>query len=426
LDISINNRMGTKRKYGISISISVFIVGFLSYLIYVKTPVIDESLLPVFTVRSGELNVFIPVHGLFKSAQETLLTAKASGVVTEILIKPGTPVKKGDVIARLENPELIKTAAQHKIEFLEQQSSVSALKLKHEQQQLDLESQLLAIDAAIAQSKLDVNIHGRLQKLGVSSKIELEKAQLKLTLQSKNKELHLKKIQHATALHEFEVAQSELQLDQKRLTLTQTQLEVNSLEIKAEQDGDLQNLQLEVGLNIDKGEAIAKIGSRNRLVATLNLPAHKVNDIALDAEVKINLNGKLITTKIKRIESLITQSSVIAETYELHEQIINDQQLRPTQAFSAKVYSDTLKDQVFVARESGLQPHSHQPVYKKVGDKFLTQNVSSSQMTDSAILINQGLKPGDIVVVKFPKNLSYLRNRDVFKIKSQQNKEIKI
>lgn len=426
MDISIKNRSGTKRKYGISISLIVFIVGFLTYWIYVKTAVIDESLLPVFTVQSGDLDVFIPVHGVFKSSQETLLTTKASGVVTEILIKPGTPVKKGDIIARIENPELIKTAAQHKIDFLEQQSLVSALKLKHEQQQLDLESQLLAIDAAIAQSKLDVNIHGRLQKLGVSSKIELEKAQLKLTLQSKNKELHLKKIQHATALHTFEVTQSKLQLDQKRLNLTQTQLEVNSLEIRAEQDGDLQNLQLEVGLNIDKGEAIAKIGSRNRLVATLNLPAHKVNDITLDAEVKINLNGKLITTKIKRIESLITQSSVIAETYELHEQIINDQQLRPTQAFSAKVYSDTLKDQVYVARESGLEPHSQQPVYKKVGDKFLTQNVSSSQMTDSAILINQGLTPGDIVVVKFPNNLSYLRNREVFKIKSQHNKEIKI
>ena len=69
-------------------------------------PVVDRSTIVTDVARRGDLERSIAAAGTLASEDLHVVSAIEPGTVAEILVKPGTRVRAGDVIARLENSDL--------------------------------------------------------------------------------------------------------------------------------------------------------------------------------------------------------------------------------------------------------------------------------------------------------------------------------
>ncbi len=96
------------RKWIIALVVLVVVLGG-SFFAYQATAKEKEPPPPdyeVYTVTKGDIYATVSSTGIIEPAQEVKLTFKGAGKVQEILVDIGDPVKKGQVLARLEDDEL--------------------------------------------------------------------------------------------------------------------------------------------------------------------------------------------------------------------------------------------------------------------------------------------------------------------------------
>ncbi|MFC4158104.1 efflux RND transporter periplasmic adaptor subunit [Chitinimonas lacunae] len=67
--------------------------------------VLELSSSDLLTVQRGSLALPLPLSGTLSPVRQTLVGAEVEGVVAEVLVRPGQPVKPGQVLARLDTSE---------------------------------------------------------------------------------------------------------------------------------------------------------------------------------------------------------------------------------------------------------------------------------------------------------------------------------
>ena len=107
----------------------------------VPTPLAVEK--PVYTVERGLVEEIVQLSGRVAPRQQQDLYFRADGFVKEVLVENGAWVKKGDVLARLDEPE-------------KYQADVAAAELAAEQAKIKLEEARLNAPVLAAQAKIDL------------------------------------------------------------------------------------------------------------------------------------------------------------------------------------------------------------------------------------------------------------------------------
>ncbi|MEP6985845.1 MAG: biotin/lipoyl-binding protein, partial [Chloroflexota bacterium] len=78
-------------------------------------------------VSTSDLTVTVNATGAITPIQQLPLAFDISAPVKEILVKAGQPVKKGDILARLDTPDLDNAVANAQLGLAAQQASYDAL-----------------------------------------------------------------------------------------------------------------------------------------------------------------------------------------------------------------------------------------------------------------------------------------------------------
>lgn len=104
----------------------------------VPTPVTVEK--PVYTVQRGTVTRTVQLTGRVTPVQQQDLFFRSDGVVKEVLVQAGAPVKSGDVLVRLDEPE-------------KYQADAAAAELAYVQAQRNLEQITLDAPVKLAEAK---------------------------------------------------------------------------------------------------------------------------------------------------------------------------------------------------------------------------------------------------------------------------------
>ena len=357
---------------------------------------VPRSELSFHAVREGNLDIYTDVYGELISAKEQLLTAPAMGNVTEILALPGTVVTPETVILRLSNPQLEQEVNQSRGQLAEKQAEREALKFEQQNDRLNFLGRIEDIKLEIEKAKLEHSVHQNLRELGVASAIELKRAELEVKQQSDRLNFEQKKYNQFVEMQSYKLKQMEITLEQQQMATQALEQQLASIQVKAGMTGSLQSLEIELGQNVQLGQALAKVGSDDELIARLRLPRNQADQIDIDAPVIIDTQKGQINARIRRIESVVTDGSVRADAVIEGELTSN---ARPSLSISAKVFIEHKENALFIEQQSGFRPNSKQAVFKLLDDSLLQKtNITFGQLSLNKLLIMDGLKPGDQVV----------------------------
>ena len=389
----------TRKKWKKRLAMSVFflLLAYATYAVSSKSvKSVSAASLSFQTVQQGAIDVYSNAYGELISAKERLLTAPALGKVAEILVRPGTKVTPDTVILQLFNPKLEQEVSESRGELAQQQAQREAFKYEQQNERLNYQGRIADIDAEIEKAQLELSVNENLMGLGVASKIELQRAKLAVKQQSNRLAFEKEKFKQFIEMQGYQLTQRNITVSRQESQVALLEKQLDDMQVKAGITGSLQTLEVELGQSVQLGESLAKVGSDDELIARLRLPQQQADQIDINAKVNIDTQKGMITARISRIESVVTNGSVLAEAV-LEGKLTSN--ARPSLAISAQVFVKHQTDALYIPQVAGLRPRSKQSLFIRTNSNTLEQkDINFGELSQGNLIINQGLTLGDEIV----------------------------
>lgn len=359
-------------------------------------PAIDESELKFVEVKRGDVDINLGVYGNFASVYERLISAPVNGQVSEVLIRNGASVEAGSIIARLTNPDLLQEQQVAETKLEQMQSEYKVAELAKQNEELAFKANIADLTSQLEKLELDIDVYRRLLAEGITAKLDLEKAMLSLNLLNKQLEFSKFRLLKMQEMHKLELEQLSILLGQQNKHNQLLAKKVSDLEIKAGIAGTIQKLDIEVGQRVTHGEAMAKVGSREQLLAKLQIPQRVAKTIGIGNKVTVSHEGQKLVASISQLSSVVENGFVSAEANFI-EALPTD--IRPEQPLKAHVYIRNESGALYLTQQPGFKPLSKQKFFIKDEGNLKRVEVTFGELTGSTLLVSSGLKAGEQLVV---------------------------
>jgi HlyD family secretion protein len=380
-----------------AISLFLLLLAYATYAISGKSMTsVSAASLNFQTVQQGALDVYSNAYGELISAKERLLTAPALGKVSEILVRPGTKVTPETVILHLFNPKLEQEVSESRGELAQQQASREAYKYEQQNERLNYQGRIADIEAEIEKAQLELSVNEDLMGLGVASKIELQRAKLAVKQESSRLVFEKEKFKQFIEMQGYQLTQRDITITQQESQVALLEKQLDDMQVKAGITGSLQTLEVELGQSVQLGESIAKVGSDDELIARIRLPQQQADQIDINAKVNIDTQKGIISGHISRIESVVTNGSVLAEAV-LDGKLTSN--ARSSLSISAHVFVKHQTDALYIPQVAGLRPRSKQSIFVRTNANTLEQrDISFGELSQGNLIIVHGLALGEEIV----------------------------
>jgi len=298
-----------------------------------RPPVNVMTLLLQPTVIRDRINL----PGSIEAWTTLSLLAKLNGTVAEILAREGQVVKKGDVLARIDDDD-------YRIAVQRAQAAYDLARAEFER------DRAIYAKGVIPAAEYDAN-RTRME----TAKADLDNAELQLS----------------------------------RCTIT------------APMHGVVRKLDAKVGLQLAVGDPLAEILEIDRLKAVVGIPESEVAAIRGLATVDITVQALRNRTVAGTVHFLSASPETVARLFRLELAIDNpDGEILPGMFLRADVVKKTVPDAVVVPFYSVISRNNEQYVYVERDGVVEKRSVEIGIMEQWLVQVTSGLRPGDRLVVE--------------------------
>ncbi|WDD97754.1 efflux RND transporter periplasmic adaptor subunit [Thalassomonas actiniarum] len=349
----------------------------------------------IATVSRGDFTRDISVQGRVVAAISPTVYSPADGTIT-LAIEAGHEVKKDQILATLDSPELTN-------ELSQQQAIQASLKSDFERQQIQAKRQKLSDQKAVDLANVKLITAKREKRRAEQgyeknaiSQIDYEKAEDDL--------------QNATLLYRHAVQDGELNiesldfdskslaLDLRRQTLkiSELQRQVDALQIRSPVDGIVGNLNSENKTFLTKNQPILTVVDLSRFEVEIQIPESYADDLAIGMAADINVEQALYPAQLVTISPEIINNQVTARV-RFTDNI--PAKLRQNQRLTTKIILEHKSQVLQVARGQFMQSNGGKFAYKVTEGLARKTAIHVGAKSISHIEILSGLNEGEQIII---------------------------
>lgn len=361
-------------------------------------PTIDRSVVWIDTVKRGPM--LREVRGVGSLVPEDIawITARTSGRVDRIVLRPGATVKPDDVILVLGNPEVREAAADADSQLKSAQAELESLRLQLENGALAAEVAAADARANYEQARLRAEVNEKLFKQGIVSGLELrlskvteQQAEVRNSLERKRATFTRQSIAPQLAVKRAEVDRLVAQVRMRHD-------ELEALQVRARMSGVLQVLPVEAGAQVASGANLARVADPARLKASIRIPETQMKDVRLGQPATIDTRNGIIQGLVARIDPSVREGTVtvdVALTGDL------PAGARPDLSIEGTIELERLQNVLFIGRPASSEQTSHLQLFKldAGGAQAIRVPVTLGRRSINAVEVLGGLAPGDRVIL---------------------------
>ncbi len=303
MDTIIEKKRGFRRKHWGYAGGGVLLVVLVLYLVFRDTSSalrVERDRLTIETVEKGEFNDYIRVIGHVMPSRIIYIDAVEGGRVEERIVEEGTMVKKGDVILRLSNPLLNISIMQSEADLAYQENELRNTRINMEQERLRLKQERIGLATDLTLKKRRAEQYKRLFAKELVAKEEYLQAQEACSLAEEQLKVVDERIVQDERFREMQVKSLDENIANMKRSLTLVRERLENLKIKAPVDGQLGNLDAQIGQSINAGERIGQV-----ITADLKIQApideHYVERVMPELPAGFERDGRsyqLVVTKV--------------------------------------------------------------------------------------------------------------------------------
>ena len=364
---------------------------------------VSASRLSIATVAVAPLTRDVAGEGRVVAAQSPTLYAQGAGTAT-LLVKAGDPVKQGQVLARVDSPELANRLAQER-------SQVDALRADLARAEVEARQQSAALQSAYENSRID---HQTAQndlarqtqafEAGATARMQVERAQDALA----KARLAL---EQAGALRGLKTDSLKLDVQAKQSALARQQLlaadlerQVAELQVRSPVDGQVGQLFIADRTNVARDAKLLSVIDLSALEVQMQVAESFARELAPGMPGEISggtAAGQRWTGQVSSVSPEVVNGEVAARLRFVDRQ---PEQLRQNQRLSVRVLLDR-RDQVLgVTRGSFVDEGGGSYAYVVRGGVAEKVAVKLGARSLDRVEVLSGLAAGDRVVISGTEN----------------------
>jgi multidrug efflux pump subunit AcrA (membrane-fusion protein) len=364
----------------------------------------------IATVEFGDLDVVVEGFGVLRSNKQQILATLATATVQEIVLKPGAPVTKGSVIARLSNPELQREVEAAQQDLAQAEANLRQIFVTHKREILDEKSKFADLVAEHETASLRRAAEEQLVESGTISELTYKESVSKESQLRQRIEVSRTRMEQLSAVHREAITIKMELVKQQQGKADAARTRVDSLTVRASFDGVLQRLPVELGQVVPAGQEIALIGSNAELVALIRVPQSLARQVSMGQKAVVDVRTDRVDGTVTRVEPRVEENTVLVEialSGDLPEGTIAEQSV------DAQITTDTLEKTHFIRRPANVRPDTEVVLYRFDPDSSSAQKITLSLGKESGryIEIVDGAEEGERIII------SDMSNYEISKIK---------
>ncbi|MDO6444846.1 HlyD family efflux transporter periplasmic adaptor subunit [Colwellia sp. 1_MG-2023] len=361
---------------------------------------LDKKSFVTAKVQQGNFTVNVRASGLLKPLNIRWVSSQVAGRVEEVFVKAGAKVHVGDVLVQLSNPELHRELETARWELEANKAESHAAYVALESQMVDLQNAVVSAEFSYQSAKLKLDAETLLMQQGNAtvSALDYQKSQLAVKQQMQYWQAQQQKAEKMKAnMAATKIAQN------ARLGLVENNYQrvvdqVAALQVKANTEGIIQQVSLELGERTQVGDSVALIADQHSLFAELQVQEVRARDIALGQFVSIDTRRSEISGKVIRIDPAVKNGMVLIDVA-LTSELPNE--ARPDLTVDGLIEISNIADALYIKRPVYAPSHTTVNLYALSDDKAFANKrvVNLGQTSVNNIQILSGLSVGDEVII---------------------------
>jgi HlyD family secretion protein len=262
---------------------------------------VEEDKVAIAEVIADKYQDYISVNGTVEPIKTVYLDAVESGRVEEILIEEGTRVKKGDVIIKLSNYNLLLDISSNEADVSRAVNDLKTARINLENQNLQTRSTILQLQYSLKKLERQYNNNKKLFSQALVSKEDFEFSREQYEENKLQLDLQHQKYVRDSVYTKTRIAADEESIDRMQQNLNLTRRRMDDLNIKAPVDGELATLNPEVGEVISYGNRIGTVNILDSYKMRVLIDEHYITRITRNLPGEFDFAGRkndLAITKI--------------------------------------------------------------------------------------------------------------------------------
>jgi HlyD family secretion protein len=356
---------------------------------------VSASRLRIAEVGRGTLVRDASVNGRVVAAVSPTLYSTAPATVN-LKVAAGDTVKKGDVLAVLESPDLTDELKREVSSYEQLKAEVARQQILARKQKLlaQREADTAEIDRLSAQRTLER--YESVAQVGIIAKIDYQKAKDALN----SAQIRARHASQAAALEGDDVQlalKTKInELERQRLSLANAQRRVDELTVRAPVDGFIGTLNVQNRMVVAANAPLMTLVDLSKLEVEIEVPETYVADLGLGMNAEITLPSGKATGKLSALSPEVVRNQVLARVRFDGEQ---PKGLRQSQRVTARLLIEEKPNVVMLPRGPFVESEGGRHAYVVQDGVAVRTPIQLGATSISAVEVLSGLKPGDKVVI---------------------------
>lgn len=349
-------------------------------------------------IKKGPFSEFIPVNGNVLPQITIYLDAVQGGTVQEKYVEDGAKLKKGDPILKLSNTDVELSLANSENQVYNVQTQMQISKNQADQNTVN---RLQTMADAESAYKDAARIYELDKKLYAQKAIGLQEYQAAVNnynYQVEKKRLATKILQQDSVMTKEQTQQSQEQYKQMKKSLELMRKEVSDLTVRAPIDGQLTQLDAEIGQNKNKGEHLAQIDGLTGIKVRANVDEHYISRVVPGMTAYYPTDDKNYKMVVKKVFTAVGTGG----TFQVDMMFVGDAPpgLRKGQTLQIRLVFSDEAPAILLPKGGFFQQTGGNWIFKvsEDGKTAYKVDIQLNRQNPDYFEVVRGLKPGDKVI----------------------------
>jgi multidrug efflux pump subunit AcrA (membrane-fusion protein) len=348
----------------------------------------------------GPIERTITADAILYPVTQSAITPKISAPVRRFLVNRGDHVTQGQLLAELEDRDLVSAVSESKAQMEQAQAqflTTTEAQLPEDltKARADAESARQALDAAkkLYDNRVALVKEGALaQKLADDAKVSLVQAQSQFDTAQR----HLEAVRSVSGAQQTRSAQG--QLDAAKAHYAGMQAQLGYAEVRSPIDGTVADRPVNAGEMAVAGSPIITVVNVSEIVARANVPASEIGHLKVGQDATITSAAGDLPAKVTVVSPAADPSSTTIEVWVKARN--RGAVLKPGVTAKVSMHAETIPDAVIVPAAALLNSDEGESIVMVVAADSTAheQKVETGVRDGDRVQITEGLKGGEAVV----------------------------
>lgn len=400
MDTLIKRKPWWRRNIPSLITGFLLFISFTLYFIFRDTTssvTIERNRVTIASVQRAEFNDYIRVIGQVVPSRIILMDAVEGGRIEERLRDEGAMVKKGDEILRLSNPLLNISVMQSEANLAYQENELRNTRISMEQERLRLMQERITLYKEFTIKKRRYEQYGRLVREQLIANEDFRLATEEYDAARQQLSVIDERIRQDNIFRKSQINSLDENIRNMKRSLSLVRQRLENLTVKAPVDGQLGNIDVQIGQSIAAGEHIGQIITPDLKVQAY-IDEHYVESVLAGLPADFLREGSNYKLQVTKVYPEVKDGQFRVDLGFISERPEN---IRAGQTYHINLQLGSPVNTVLVPRGAFFEISAGRWMYvvDKNGTFAIRRPVKIGRQNPQYYEVTEGLAPGEKVII---------------------------